>query len=263
MKKKRKVLLLGGTGRIGPGIIEEYLKHYRKHYDLIIGFHSRKPKYKDLKTVKIDLNNINSLKKAMNGVNVVVNLAANADQSAGFSEILKPNIIGAYNVFEAARLSKCERVVFASSVHAIKGYPHGHEVSSAEVPKPLNFYGASKVFGEALCNVFSSDYNLSCLAIRIGAYVSNDKAKIICFTRHDYDYVISQRDMGQLIHKCIMAPKKVKFAIFGGISNNKHKRMDLKLAEKLIGYKPKDDAFAVCKAIKKKFKKKVKRLNKK
>lgn len=257
MKKRLKVLLLGGTGRIGPGIIEEYLNNYKQYYDLILGYHSKKSNYKELKFVKVDLNNINILKKAMKGISIVINLAANSDPNENnFERILKPNIIGAYNVFEAARLSKCKRVIFASSVHAIKGYPHDHLVSSKEVPMPLNLYGASKVFGEALCKVFSTKYRMSCLAIRIGAYVSNDKKITICFTRHDYDYAISQRDMGQLIHKCIVAPKSVKYAILSGISDNDHKRMELRFTKKLINYKPKDDTFEMCRYIKKKFKKK-------
>jgi len=251
MKKRKKVLLLGGTGRIGPGVISEYTKNYSKYYDLVLGYHNKKPKYKDLKSVKVDLGSINVLKKAMRGVNVVVNLAAEADPAAKFSDIVEPNIIGAYNVFEAARLSKCERVVFASSVHAIKGYPQGYEVQQNERPIPLNFYGASKIFGEALGNVFCHKYGLSCLVIRVGAYVADDKKKTVCFTRKDYDYVISQRDMGQLIYRCIVAPKKVKYAILSGTSDNKYKKMDLNFTKKLVGYKPKDDAFNMCKNIKK------------
>lgn len=116
---------------------------------------------------------------------------------------------------------------------------------------PLNFYGASKAFGEALCSVFFHKYNLSCLAIRIGAYVSNDHATKICYTRKDYGHVISQGDFGQLIHKSIMAPKKVMYGVLSGISNEKHRHMGLKFTKKLVGYKPEDDVFKICKTIKK------------
>ena len=92
---------------------------------------------------------------------------------------------------------------------------------------------------------------MSCLAIRIGAYVSNDQKKSICYTRKDYGHVISQRDFAQLVHKSIMAPKKVKYGILAGISNDKHRHMELKTTTKLVGYKPKDDVYKVCKAIKK------------
>ncbi len=247
---KKKVLLLGATGRIGPSLIEEYLAKYKEHYDLILGVHSKKQKM-ELKSVGVDLSDINSLKRAMKGVGVVVNLAANSNVDAKFEDLVEPNLIGAYNVFEAARQSKCERVVLASSVHAVNAYPHSHKVLSRDTPMPLDFYGASKAFGESLCSVFSHKYGLSCLAIRIGAYVSNNKANKICYTREDYGHVISQRDFGQLIHKSILAPKKVRYGILSGISGGKHVHMGLNFTKKLVGYKPEDDVFKICKAIKK------------
>ena len=250
-RDKRKVLLLGAAGRIGKGFIEKYLEKYKGYYELILGVHSKKFKGDRFKVIGVELGDIRSLKKSMKGISVVINLAANPRPEATFDELLKPNLIGAYNVFEAARKAGCERVVFASSVHAINAYPHSHKVTHEDIPKPLDFYGASKAFGESLCSVFAYHYGLSCLAIRVGAYVSNDQKAVICYTRHDYDYVISQRDMAQLIHRCIMAPKNVKYGILSGISNNEHKRMELNFTKKLVGYKPEDDAFKVCRAIKK------------
>jgi len=249
--KIKKVLFLGATGRIGPGLLDEYKKNYSKYYEVVVGVHSKR-KIPGFKTVSFDLNNLEKLKRAMKGVDVVVNLAAEANPKASFEEVVKPNILGAYNVFEAARQAKCKRVIFASSVHAIRGYKLGSKVKSSDAPEPLNFYGASKVFGEALCHVFSHKYDLSCLAIRVGAYVSNDRKKMVCLTRDNFDYVISQRDMAQLIHKCIVAPKKVNYGILAGSSNNKRMYMDLTFTKKLIGYKPQDDAFKMCKHLRRK-----------
>ena len=252
---KKKVLLLGAAGRIGTGFVEEYLKNkdYQKKYELILGVHNKKIKNKKFKSRNVSLDNINNLKKAMKGVDVVVNLSANPSPFAEFKDLIKPNLIGAYNVFEAARLSKCSRVIFASSIHSVEGYGHGYEVKAKDAPKPIDFYGASKVFGEALCYTFFSKYGLSCLAIRIGAYTSDDKMREVCFSKHDYDHVISQRDMGQLIHKCIIAPKKLKYGILSGISKNKKRDLDLKETKRLVGYSPKDDSYKLCKEIKRSF----------
>ena len=73
----------------------------------------------------------------------------------------------------------------------------------------------------------------------------------MCFTRKDYHYVISQRDMAQLLHKSIIANKKIKFAILSGTSKNRKINMDLKQAKKLVGYRPVDDAYKICKNLKK------------
>jgi len=80
-------------------------------------------------------------------------------------------------------------------------------------------------------------------------YTSDDKKKTVCFTRDNFDYVVSQRDMTQLIHKCIIASPKVKYGILAGISNNHNKYMDLKFTKKLVGYKPQDDVYKLCKSI--------------
>ena len=247
---KKKVLFLGATGRIGPGILDEYEKHYKNEYEFIIGSR-REITLAGYKTVLVDYLDIENLKKAMKGVSVVLNLGAQSDPKASFDELIEPNIIGTYNVFEAARQAGCERVIFASSVHAIRGYPFGHEVRADETPKPSGLYGASKVFGEGLCYVFSQNHALSCLAIRIGAYVSDKEREKVCLSRDNYDYVISQRDLAQLIHKCIVAPQKVMYAVLPGISNNKKKYMNLDEAKKLIDYHPQDDAFEFCEKIKK------------
>lgn len=251
-KKRLKVLLLGATGRIGPGLIDEYFKKNIQEYELIIGIHKRGKDF-GLKHRKFRLRSIASLRKAMKGVDVVVHLAANSNEMAGFNEILEPNIVGAYNVFEAARLEKVKRIIFASSVHAIRGYPLGRKVKASWAAKPSGFYGASKVFGENLCYIYSENCDMSCLAIRVGAYVSDDLKQRVCVRRENFDYVITQRDMLQLIHKCILAPESVKYGIFAGISNNKRKYMDLKHARKILGYKPEDDAYKICNQIKKKF----------
>lgn len=242
---KKKVLLLGFTGRIGPGFLKEYEKNYKKDYEIILGFHHKKPE-KKYKSKKIDLSNISNLKKAMKGISVVINFSAESNPEAPFEKIINPNIIGAYNVFEAARQSKCKRIIFASSVHAIKGYKKRENVKHDDIPKPDNLYGTSKVFGESLCYVFSEKHNLSCLAIRIGAYVPDNLKEKICLERKNFDYVISQRDLAQLIHKCITANKEVKYGILSGSSNNKRKYMDLEFSKKLVGYKPKDDAYKLC-----------------
>lgn len=245
----KKVLMLGATGRVGPGLVEEYFKNYANDYELIIGIHKVSGEDYGLKTRNFDLTSIEKLKEAFRDIDVVVHLAANSNEKADFSEILEPNIVGTYNVFQAAKESGVKRIVFASSVHAIRGYPLGKKVRHDDIPKPTDFYGASKVFGENLCYIYSEKHNMSCLAIRIGAYISDDRKETVCLIRENYDYVISQRDITQLLHKCITAPENVRYGILAGISNNKRKYMDLKFTKNLVGYKPKDDGFKMCKEV--------------
>jgi NAD+ dependent glucose-6-phosphate dehydrogenase len=250
---KKKVLLLGATGRIGRNFVNDYWENgFNKHYEMILGVRDvRKVKDKRFKFRKVNLLDSNSLRRAFKGIDVILNLAANSNQDAEFKDLIGPNIKGSYNVFEEARKAKIKRVVAMSSIHAVKGYPENKVIEEIDAPKPLNIYGATKAFVEALAYVYHKKFGLSCLVIRIGAYVSNDLKQKVCFERKNYDYVISQRDMAQLFDKAIMASGKVKYGILSGISDNKKKRLDLKCTKKLVGYKPKDDAYALCSSIKK------------
>ena len=245
--REKRILFLGVTGRIGPTLLEEYSKNYGDCCDIKIGVH--KKTFDKFNSVKTNIYDIKNLKTTMKEIDFVINLAAESNAEASFEEILKPNLIGAYNVFEAARQAKVKRVIFASSVHTIRGYLLKHKVKNTDATWPKNFYGASKVFGESLCRVFSEKYGLSCFAIRIGAYVTDDMRCKVCLTKDNFGYVITQSDFTQLIHKSILAPEKIKFAILSGISNNKRGYMDLKFTKKLIGYKPEHDAVEICKKL--------------
>ena len=243
---KKKVLFIGFTGRIGPSLLEEYNLKYKDYYDVVIGINKTKP-FGDYEIVKINLSDLDDLTSVFVGFDVVVNLVANADEKdENFMNFVEPNLIGVYNLLEAAKRAGVKRVISASSVHAIRGYPLGKSVRMNEMAKPLNYYGATKVFVEAMCHVYSHTYGLNCFAIRIGAYISDESLKTACPTRSNFDYILSQRDFAQLIYKSIFAPDTVKFGILAGSSNNKQKYMDLEETKKLVGYEPEDDVYEMC-----------------
>ncbi len=245
-----KVLIIGLTGKrlnsIGPSFLEEYDKNYRDKYDLTVGIN--KTPLSGYRTVKVNLSDLNNLMEVFSGFDVVINLAGNSDEKdQNFMNFIEPNIIGTYNVLEAAKRVGIKRVIMASSVHAIRGYSIGKNVKSADAGKPLNYYGATKVFVESMCHVYSATYGLSCFAIRIGAYISDSMLKIACPTRSNFDYIISQRDFAQLIYKSIFASKDLKFAILAGSSKSKNEYMDLNETKNLVGYSPIDEGYEMCK----------------
>ena len=87
-----------------------------------------------------------------------------------YGSLLDNNIKGTYNVFRAAKDAGCRRVVFASSIHAVVGYPADMPIPTDVTVRPLNMYGVSKCFGEAVAAAFAYGEGLSAIAIRIGAY---------------------------------------------------------------------------------------------
>ena len=82
--------------------------------------------------------------------------------------ILQSNIIGCYNLFEAARRKGVKRVVFASSNHAVGFYPRFHHIGIDVTVRPDSRYGVSKAFGEALGSLYADKHGLRVLCLRIG-----------------------------------------------------------------------------------------------
>ena len=246
MEPQRTVLITGANGKIGSGFRDEHARLYRDDYALRVN--GRRPiadtRYPD--EVTADITDAAGMRRACEGIDTVVHLAASPEWQGDFcDELFQPNIIGAYTVFDAARRAGCRRIVYASSVHAIMGYPVDVQAHHDDPPRPDTMYGVTKVFGEALCASFAYEHGISCIAIRIGAYVADDeRAKVRDSANPQLlDIVISQRDMAQLIHRCIMAPPDVRYAIVNGLSDNRFKRMDIESA-RALGYAPRDDAFA-------------------
>jgi uronate dehydrogenase len=80
------------------------------------------------------------------GTDTIVHLGGYASEGP-WETILQANIIGCYNVFEAARRNGAKRVIFASSNHALGFYRSDQKIDHRVYPKPDTRYGVSKVFG--------------------------------------------------------------------------------------------------------------------
>lgn len=235
----RPVLVTGSSGEVGSS----FAKQAAKHYALRLMVRPGDPKAVDLHAygtiVACDLTDLEQLKKACAGIDTVVHLAAEPDPSAVWSELLESNIVGAYNLFVAAKAAGCRRVVFASSIHAVSGYPAEVQVKTSEAVNPGDLYGVTKCFGEALGRYMAEQEDLSVICIRIGAYTSFSEARTPALLPM-LDAYISPRDLYHLIERSIET-ENLRFAIVHGISDNCFKRLDISDARTLLGYAPRDD----------------------
>jgi NAD+ dependent glucose-6-phosphate dehydrogenase len=235
----RKVLLTGAAGRIGS----VFSVYAADRYDLRLA---------DIRTdtldappvgevVELQIADLDACRSACQGIDTVLHLAADPGTGSGFYEsYLDNNVKGVYNIFEAAREAGCRRVVYASSVQAIEGYPLDAQALTDGATRPLNIYGACKVFGESIAHVYAHSHGLSSIAVRIGSFEYN-QAQFNTNSRNLSTFV-SARDLCQLFARCIEA-EDVQFAIVHGISDNRYKRMDLSTTRAAVGYQPQDDAF--------------------
>ena len=101
------------------------------------------------------------------GVDAIIHLGGYSVEGP-WEGILSANIIGCYNVFEAARRNGVKRIIFPTSNHAMGFYKRGQTIDHRVYIKPDSRYGVSKVFGEALGSLYADKYGMEFLMIRIG-----------------------------------------------------------------------------------------------
>ena len=184
-------------------------------------------------TVEADLTDPASVKPLMAGIDCVLHFGG-TPREAPWSAILDNNIVGTYNVFEAARESGVKRVVFASSNHTIGYHRVARRVGVEAQPRPDSRYGVSKVFGEALGRLYADKHGLSVACLRIGSFRQEpgDFRQLATW--------ISPRDTVQLVRRCIDAPR-FHFLVLYGVSANTRARWDNPHAA-FVGYVPQDNA---------------------
>jgi len=108
-----------------------------------------------------------AIERAAAGVEGIVHLGGQSSERS-WETILRSNIEGTYNLFEAARKEGVKRVVFASSNHVAGFYPRTQTIGTQVLPLPDTRYGVSKAFGEALGALYAYKYGLGVFCIRIG-----------------------------------------------------------------------------------------------
>lgn len=236
--QKRRVLITGAAGRIGTA--------FRRAYDSDYSFRlvDRRPIQEPAghETSVADLVDLDAAREACEGIDTVLHLAADPSARATFYDTLLPlNIRMTYNMFHAAAEHGCRRLIFASSIHAVNAYPLDHQIHPDEPVRPGDLYGVTKCFGESLCAYYADREDLSCIAVRIGAF-GTEEAVRSCGDSRLLSLWVSHRDLAQLLHRCIEAPDTLRFLIVQGVSDNQFKRMDIGTARDL-GYAPQDNAF--------------------
>ena len=245
----KKVLITGMSGLIGGALKDCLIES--GGYELTAL--NRRP-VDGVRTVQADIADLDAILPAFEGQDVAVHLAAylgGQDWEGQHSA----NVLGTYNVFEAARRAGVGRVIFASSGNAIRGFervppysdiaagnydrvPEGFRKLTHLDVRPEALYGAAKVWGEALARHFSDDYGMSAICVRIGSVTEGDRPR----TLRENAIYLSKRDAAEHLKACVDAPESVRCDTFYAVSGNKWNYRDLIHAEEILGWRPKDSA---------------------
>jgi NAD+ dependent glucose-6-phosphate dehydrogenase len=253
-----RVLVTGANGTIGRAVRE----HLADRYTL----HSLTHRPADYPSIVADISDQQAVRSALVGMDAVVHLAASVSVLSPWEDIHRNNIVGTYNVFEAAREAGVGCVVFASSNHAVGMYEveASPDIYALDDPRvidhhaeirPDSFYGISKAYGEAMGRYYSDTYGMRVYCLRIGTVRADDDPRspdiatasswLPLTPEQAYDRLrstwLSQRDCAELIARCLDATD-VRFGIYYGISNNPRQFWDIGHAREEIGYDPQDAA---------------------
>ena len=179
--KVKRVFISGGAGFIGSHVTDmllpqgyqvtvyDNLSNGRREY---IQSHIGKPNFQ---FIQADLLDLDRLKAAVAGHDLVWHLAANTDIIGSHEQPnrdLKDSVMTTFNMVEAMRQTSIQRILFASS-----GAVYGNlcaEVSVTEAAGPLqpvSTYGAGKIGSEAFISSFCHVYGLRAWMFRFGNVV--------------------------------------------------------------------------------------------
>ncbi|MES4892509.1 NAD(P)-dependent oxidoreductase [Streptomyces sp. NPDC096012] len=232
MPAPRTVLLTGAAGGLGT-----LMRSLLPEYGYALRLFDMRPVEDEPGAITADLSDKDALREAVRGVDAIVHLAG-ISLEAPFEKILRSNIEGTYNLYEAARLEGVPRIVFASSNHAVGFTPapgEGDPLIPVDTPRrPDTFYGLSKSFGEDLAQLYWDKHGLETVSVRIGS----------CFPEPNSVRMLSvwmsPADGARLFHAALTA-ESVGHTVVYGSSANTRLWWDLSSA-RALGYEPRDDS---------------------
>jgi uronate dehydrogenase len=228
----KTVLITGATGDVGTHLRRELAGRYKLR---LSDLRPVKGKAKAETFMKADIADFAAARRITKGVDAIVHLGGYSVEGP-WEAIHRANIVGCYNIFEAARLNGVKRMLFATSNHAVGFYPRNQTIDHRVYIRPDGRYGVSKVFGEALGSLYADKYGMEVFLMRIG----NVNARPL--DKRRLSIMLSPRDLAQLVTIGIEHPD-IRFEIVYGISGNTRAWYDNSNAHRL-GYRPKDNAEA-------------------
>ena len=245
----QRVLVTGMSGLIGGALRGKLGGRYE------LAALNRSP-VRGVHTFRADLANLEAIRPAFEGQDTVVHLGAKSGDRFTWEEFRETNIVGTYNVLEAARQTGVKRVIVASSGATVAGWereePYRALVEGRydDVPeqwpiidhtmatRPNGIYASTKVWAEALGRRFADSSDLSVVCLRIGFVNAENRPTEL---RH-FSVWCSQRDILEAIERSINAPEALRYDIFFVLSDNKWSYRDLEHPRKVLSFEPQDRA---------------------
>ena len=202
------------------------------------------------------LTDSDAIRRAATGATAIIHLAATPDDARYprgnppddgdnfLDELVPNNLVGPYQVMEAARKFGIKRVILASTGQVIGGHllDGNIPVTAAHPTRPRYLYACTKVFLEALGQVYAKEHGLEVLAVRLG-WCPRDAGQVGEIAARDLfqDVFLSPGDAGRFFAATVEAESLPPFAVVYTTSRFVHAlRYDLGDAKRLLGWEPRD-----------------------
>ncbi|WP_224447719.1 NAD-dependent epimerase/dehydratase family protein [Haloprofundus salilacus] len=256
-----KIAITGAAGNVG----REALRAFEDTDHEVTPITHRE--HDDIDSVVLDVTDAEAFSEVLSGQDVLVHLAANPSPTADWESVFYTNIEGTQNAYEAAVENDLDRVVFASSNHAV----HQYNVDAPDNPESLadpvrtvrpddptlpdSFYGVSKVSGEALGQLYAARHDVDVVNLRIGWLLPPEDLREKD-TGPDVDsrflraMWLSPRDCRQVVRTAATAALEDdglgdsggEAVTVHGVSANDDRYLSLTETRHRIGYRPRDNS---------------------
>ena len=228
---KKRILLTGAGGRLGSYLREPLSKICTELVSTDIKKNIGKLN-KNEKYISADLANFDQICEISKDVSFVCHFGALVDELP-FNEMLGPNFIGSYNVWESARLNNCKRVIYASSIHAVGMYKRTKTLRPKTPHRADGFYGLSKCFTENLARMYFDKCGIESVCLRIATCSPVTTARSLTSW-------LSYDDLIRLVMRSIDTTH-TGYSVVYGVSDNDRSNLS-NIDSGHLGFKPKDNA---------------------
>ena len=237
MDKPFSVLVTGSAGRVGGAACAGLLARGHR----VRGFDVRPtPGVSD--AVVGDLTDAPAVRRAMEGIEAVVHLAATPDEDDFLGKLVPNNIVGVYHVLESARQTGVRRVILASTGQVVMGHAGPWPITPDMPYSPRNWYASAKVMTEVVGQVYAYEYGHSIIVARLGwCPRDHEHAAKLAGDEFGKDVYLSPRDAGRFFVCAVEAPAEIRYAVvFAASKPRRQTRYDISSARTLLGYEPQD-----------------------
>lgn len=238
-KNDKNVLVTGSAGAIGRIVCRDLTARGYAVRGLDLA-----PSPDVAESLQGTVSDLDTVRRALSGMRSVTHLAATPDDADFMSKLLPNNIVGLWNVLEAARETGAQRVVLASSIQVASGLLHGREeaLRVEDGMAPHNLYGVTKIFAEMMGQVYAHRHKMNILAARIGWLPRTpDEMKRVGQHEGARALYLSHNDAARFFACALEHPFR-GYAVVYVTSRRPGNRYgcDLEAARRTVGYEPQD-----------------------